>query len=342
MMNETLNLWEEGAYNYPAAFGFIPTITTYLHGGDANLPAMIVVPGGGYTGISPTEGELVAKKFYDMGYQAFVVTYTTNTFMTVPLKMQPLEDLSKAIMMVRKHAKKWHIKENQVTVCGFSAGGHLAGSLSVHYASPNLCLGGEYEGISNRPDAVILSYPVITSGEYAHRESFIALLGKDASAEELEKMSLEKQVKADTPPAFLWQTATDEVVPVENSYLFAQALKTQEVLFEHHVFSTGKHGLSLANEDWATGRFGGMYTLQQLYCSLKNASDNGTDLPEPFWSYNKQNTFEDFEEMMKVIYRDVDNQRVADASIAIWPMMADLFLKKLFVHFRSNTSPCAR
>src|SRR5690606_34384613 len=97
-------------------------------------------------------------------------------------------------MFVRKQAEQFQIDPEKLVVCGFSAGGHLTGSIAVHHGAEELVLGGEYEGISNRPNAVILSYPVISSGEYAHRGSFTALLGADATKEELEYMSLEKQV----------------------------------------------------------------------------------------------------------------------------------------------------
>jgi acetyl esterase/lipase len=184
--------------------------------------------------------------------------------MATPLKMQSLMDLSKAVVFVRKKAEQFRINQNKLVLCGFSAGGHLCGSLAVHYDAKELVFEGKYEGISNRPDAVILSYPVITSGEYAHRGSFIALFGEEATEEELEYMSLEKHVTKHTPPTFLWQTAMDELVPVENSYFFAKACKEHEVIFEHHVFGNELHGMSLANEEWASRNYDGIYTMQQF------------------------------------------------------------------------------
>lgn len=214
MITNSHLLWSEEEYSYPLAFGFIPNIVSYIHDEDnANRPSIIVVPGGGYWGVSPTEGEIVALEFYEKGYNTFVLTYTTNLLMPVPLKMQPLKDISRALCMVRKNAKEFKINPNQVAICGFSAGGHLCGSIAVHHddIEDNNELYQEY---SNRPDATILSYPVITSGEKANRSSFVALLGKDATSDELEYMSLEKQVKETTPPVFLWHTVTDELVPV--------------------------------------------------------------------------------------------------------------------------------
>lgn len=279
MMKEKVRIWDDKEYTYSMAMGFIPHIMLYLHeDGQNDRPGMIVVPGGGYCVVSPTEGEIVAQKFYDMGYQAFVLTYTTNLLMSAPLGKQPMKDLSRAIRYVRKHAAEYHLNSEQLAVCGFSAGGHLCGSICVHYPDvpdENVV----YGNFSNKPDAAILSYPVITSGKYAHRDSFKALLGMKfdenimetvctASEEELNYMSLEKHVTSDTPPCFLWQTVTDELVPVENTYLFAEACKNHNVQYAHHVFSCGKHGLSLANEIWASGEYGEPYTMEQTFAVI--------------------------------------------------------------------------
>lgn len=167
---------------------FLPALTSYVHEDGKNHPAFVVVPGGGYCVVTATEGELVALKFYHKGFNAFVVTYTTCMPGPEPVRLQPLKDLSKAVVYLRRHREEYGIDEHRVNICGFSAGAHLCGSLAVHGDGPQIQPGGEYAGISNRPDAVVLSYPVITSGEYAHRDSFAALLGEDASKEDLEYM----------------------------------------------------------------------------------------------------------------------------------------------------------
>ena len=182
--------------------------------------------------------------------------------MSVPLKDQPLKDVSRAVRWLRKHAEENNTDGKKLFICGFSAGGHVCGSLAVHYdevkdANP------EYADISNRPDGVILSYPVITTGEYTHKDSVRALLGPEPAEEELEYYSLEKQVKEDTPPCFLWQTETDMLVPVENTYLFAMALRKKKVPFAHYVFPAGFHGLSVANKAFFQGWSGGGYTMEQ-------------------------------------------------------------------------------
>ncbi len=158
---------------------------------------------------------------------------------------------------------------------------------------------------------------MITSGQYAHRDSFTALLGEDASQEELDYYSLEKQVDDKTPPCFLWQTATDDLVPVENSYLFAEALKKAGVPFAHHVFSHGQHGLSLSNEEWASGKFGEPYTMDQNM-RVVDAVKNGTiSLPEPARS----------ELIRQFSGGQVFEPGVPVPEAAAWPELADAFLR---------------
>lgn len=164
MKREKIVIWEKEEYNYPMAFGFVPNMMAYLHDDAAVRPCMLVVPGGGYCGVSPTEGEIVAKKFYEKGFHTFVLTYTTNLLMQAPLKKQPMKDLSRAIRIIRERAEKERINPHQLVICGFSAGAHLCGSICVHYADVE-DENETYKEISNRPDAAILSYPVITSGE---------------------------------------------------------------------------------------------------------------------------------------------------------------------------------
>ena len=175
MKIQRFDLWKQHEYTYPMAFGFVPNIVSFIHDEDKEIrPGMIVVPGGGYRVVSPTEAEIVAREFYKKGYQTFVCTYTTNLLGAVPLEDQPMRDLSRAVRLVRKMAEKFRVKTDQLVLCGFSAGAHLCGNICVHFEDIK---DAEYEGISNRPDAAILSYPVITSGEFAHRDSFCALFG---------------------------------------------------------------------------------------------------------------------------------------------------------------------
>ena len=220
MIGERIELWHKEEYHYPAAHGFIPIMVSYIHEDELMHPAMLVVPGGGYRLVSPSEAHLVAMEFYQAGYNVFVLEYTVNPLDEAPLKLQPLKDISRAMRMIRFRAEQLHILSDQIVVCGFSAGGHLCASLCVHGADiedPD----EKYQKFSNKPDAAVLSYPVITSGKYAHRDSFVALLGKNPTKKELEYMSIEKYVTKEIPPCFIWQTATDGTVPVQNSYLLA-------------------------------------------------------------------------------------------------------------------------
>ncbi|MCR5603954.1 MAG: alpha/beta hydrolase [Lachnospiraceae bacterium] len=260
------NIWDEGEYNYAAAYGFVPNLHAYLHDeDDKTRDCILILPGGGYRICAPHEGELVADEFYNRGMNAFVLTYSTDVTQSVPLKEQPLNDISRAVRYIRKHADEYNISGGRIIICGFSASGHLCASLITHYKDIN-DTNPEYADISNRPDGAILSYPVITSGEYSHTDSLNTLLGKNASAEELDYFSLEKHVSVDTPPCFLWQTQTDELVPVENSYLFAMALRKEGIPFAHYVFPTGTHGLGTIKN---TSDNKGVYTMEQVNLAVK-------------------------------------------------------------------------
>ncbi|WP_455619277.1 alpha/beta hydrolase [Eisenbergiella sp.] len=319
MKKETLVIWQKGEYQYPLAFGFVPNLVSYIHEeGEQARPCMLVVPGGAYCVVSPTEGEIVAMEFYEKGYNAFVLTYTTNPLMLEPLKDQPMRDLSRAIRFLRSRAGEFCIDSNRLVICGFSAGGHLSASVCVHFAD---IVDEAYEGISNRPDAAILSYPVITSGEKAHQGSIQALLGSDATAEELYYMSLETQVTENTPPCFLWQTATDEAVPVENSYLFAQALREKSIAFAHHVFSCGKHGLSLANEKWAAGDYGEPYTMKQTLAIAENVRNGNLAVPKEM----KDSFLSQFD--MSEEEKAAADQKKVNEEAVIWPALAHQWLK---------------
>lgn len=313
-------IWEKGEYTHPNACGFVPSIMAYLHDEKKEekkpYPCMIVVPGGGYASVSPTEGEIIAKRFYEKGYQAFVLTYTINRLMGTPVKMQALKDISRAIRYIRSRAEQFDIDINQVAVCGFSAGGHLCASSCVHFADveeEDTQMGRKYAKYSNRPDAAILSYPVITAGPCAHRDSLRALLGRDiyknieeayegipgckTKEDALQYMSLEKHVTKDTPPCFLWHTVTDGLVPMENSLLFMRELRREKIPVGYHLFSSGDHGMSLANETWAKGLFGEDYTHEQtnrLMAAIRageiSLSEEDKKEYEAFCEYEKEHS----------------------------------------------------
>lgn len=271
-------IWEKGEYGYAAAYGFQPDIHAYLHE-DGTHDCLIVAPGGGYCMCVPQEGEIVAKEFYERGLNVFVLTYTTDITMSVPLRKQPLEDIARAVRFVRARAKEYSLGK-KLFACGFSAGAHVCGTLAVHHDDVT-DTNPAYAGISCRPDGAILCYPVITTGRYTHQSSVEALIGKNPPAEELRYFSLEKNVTDRTVPCFLWQTATDDLVPVENSYLFANALKEKGVPFAHHVFQEGFHGLSVASEDFFRGKFGEPYTMAQVMRAVQAVkAGNGVNVSD--------------------------------------------------------------
>lgn len=266
------NIWQEGEYTYEASYGFTPNIFAYLHHDEAKRPCMLVIPGGGYCMCCSHEGELPAMEFYNRGMNVFVLSYTTDITMSVPLKKQPLNDISRAVRFIRKNADKYCICEDKLFIMGFSAGAHVCGSLAVHFDDVK-DVNPVYAEVSNRPDGVILSYPVITTGEYTHKDSVKTLLGENPTDEELEYFSLEKQVKENTPPCFIWQTQEDDAVPVENSYLFAMALREKKVPFAHYVFPKGFHGLTIANDAFFKGWSGGDYTMEQTMRAAFSVKD---------------------------------------------------------------------
>lgn len=218
-------------------------LTTYVTDGERQRPGVLICPGGAYRFISTREAEAVALQFCAAGFHAFILTYTVP-----PTNYRlPLLELSQAVCAIRKRAESWKLDPDRIAVCGFSAGGHLVGSLGVHWHKLD-------DAPHNKPNALILSYPVITSGEYKHPGSIENLLGANPTPELLEEMSLEKQVNANTPPTFLWHTIEDDVVPVENSLMFASALQKNKIPFELHIFPHGPHGLSLATVETDDGR----------------------------------------------------------------------------------------
>lgn len=206
-------------------------------------PCVVVCPGGAYRYTSDREAEPVALAFAARGIHACVLRYPCAPEAHFP---DALCALGSALVWIRAHAAQYAIDARQISVCGFSAGGHLAASLGVYWSEPFLSdLVGE-AATEMRPDKMILCYPVITAGEYAHKGSIDNLLGADLGASRRDIASLEQHVKPTTPPAFLWHTLADSAVPVENTLLFAGALRKAGVPFELHVYSAGDHGLSLA------------------------------------------------------------------------------------------------
>lgn len=212
---------------------------------DARRKAVIICPGGGYEFCSTREGEPVAFQFLAMDCQAFVLHYSTDP----GIFPEALCELAAAVSLIRRQAGEWHIDPDGICVCGFSAGGHLAASLGVFWNRDFLKERLRLKQEQIRPNGLILSYPVISSGEFGHAASFDNLTGNGLSEFSREFLALENQVGEQVPPVFMWHTDTDGTVPVENSLLFAWALKKAKVSLELHIYPRGRHGLALANEE---------------------------------------------------------------------------------------------
>lgn len=209
-------------------------------------PVILMCPGGGYEMTSDREAEPMAMQFLAMGYHVAILRYSV-----CPVRYPAaLLQVAESVLYLKEHADEYHIDPEKIVVQGCSAGGHLAANYGIAWNSPFLT---KLMGMENNPEqlcvaGLLLCYPVITSGEKAHEESFRNLLGEQYE-EKKEELSLENQVTPDTPPTFLWHTATDETVPVENSLYFFQACLQQGVSAELHIYPVGGHGLSLANEE---------------------------------------------------------------------------------------------
>lgn len=212
-------------------------------------PAVLILPGGGFLRTSNRESEPIAMKFASEGFHAFVLRYSL-----VP-STHPTQLLEAALAMnlIRKNAEEWHINPQNVAIIGFSAGGHVAANLATH-VSDEIEEANGYKADEVRPNALMLAYPVISAGIYAHKPTFDRLFGnvsEDEREKLVEDLSLEKHVDSKTPPVFIWQTVTDQTVPVENSIMFIDACVKAGVNVEAHLFPKGPHGLALAVEQTA-------------------------------------------------------------------------------------------
>ena len=206
-------------------------------------PAVILCPGGAYEFTNDRESEPVAAVFLAMGFQVFSLRYSVKRG-SWP---RALLELASAVKLVRSRAEEWDVDTQRVVIAGFSAGGHLAAEYCCKWNRQWLQERADAQAEQLRPDALVLGYPVITAGAHSHRKSIQNLLGDEAGPERLREVSLEHQAGSGVPPTVLWHTASDEMVPVENSLAFARALSAAGVPFELHVYPFGVHGLGLGS-----------------------------------------------------------------------------------------------
>ncbi len=240
MLYEKMDVKNENSMDYAALYLYLQD-----HSADIAIerrPMVLVCPGGGYAFTSDREAEAIALQFLAMGYHAAVLRYSVAP----AVYPTALLEVGRSVALIREHAVTWHVHPDQIAVCGFSAGGHLAGNYCMFWSEEWVAKALSCRKEDLRPNAMILGYPVVTSGEYAHRDSFKCLLGEDYEQKQ-GALSLENCVNADTPRAFIWHTYEDGAVPVQNSLLLASALVAQKIPVELHIFEKGGHGLALAN-----------------------------------------------------------------------------------------------
>ncbi len=224
-----------------------PTLTVWRAAADkANGTAVVICPGGGYQLLAvEMEGSDVARWLNGLGVTAFVLRYRLKEWG----HPAPLRDALRALRLVRSRAAEFGVRRDRIGILGFSAGGHLAASASTLYDDADGRTGAPLDAVSARPDFSVLLYPVISLvAAPSHRGSRLNLVGPEASPALLEKLSLERQVTAATPPAFLMHTADDATVPLENSILYHEALRAAGVPAELRVYPHGPHGIGLRAE----------------------------------------------------------------------------------------------
>jgi acetyl esterase/lipase len=218
--------------------------------GNAARGAVIVCPGGGYQVLAAHEALPIAAWLNEAGFAAFILRYRVAPHG----HPAPLEDATRAVRLVRARAAEFNILPDKIAILGFSAGGHLVTTIGTHFDGGDPSAADPIQRASSRPDALIACYPVVSLETFSHEGCLTNLLGSDRSPGVLRHLSNEFHVTPQTPPAFLWHTADDEVVPAEQSLCFARALAKNHVPFELHVFPHGRHGLGLGDGSSFVGK----------------------------------------------------------------------------------------
>ncbi len=240
------------------------TLTTYIHEPDPMLPipapprpAILICPGGGYSMLSPAEGDPIAMEFAGAGYNTFVLRYSVASNAPDGATRYPaqLEEAAAAMALIRANAKEWQTDPEHIAIMGFSAGAHLCAMLATHWHEPWLAEKLEVPSGRLQPMAAVLGYPVVSFVFQAERDKLHPnpilrecsrlLLGDDPSPELLREVSADRQVSEHTPPIFLCHAADDGLVPVEHSLLLGRAMAEAGRPFEMHIFQQGDHGFAL-------------------------------------------------------------------------------------------------
>jgi acetyl esterase/lipase len=267
--NVVPNAKEEISTNVSESFGSgmfrgvtKPTLEVYLPDKDkATGVAVVICPGGGYSVIVYNgEGVSTAKEFAKNGIAAFVLKYRLPDDTTMQDKtIGPLQDAQQAIKLVRENSVKWGVDPYKIGIMGFSAGGHLASTEATHFAK---VLIENTNNTSLRPDFQIVVYPVISMQEkFTHSDSRKKLLGENPSKAIIDLFSNDLQVDENTPPAYITHAADDNVVDVDNSISYFEALRRHKVPVEMHIYPKGGHGFVFGRKGWMDSLFQWMQSM---------------------------------------------------------------------------------
>ena len=260
--NEVIELWKKGVPNSIKATDYEefhdekmdrvgkvsnPTLTVFVPK-NPNGTSVVICPGGGYQFLAINkEGYKTAEWFNSLGITAFVLKYRLPSDVIMENKsVGPLQDAQESVRFIRRNASKWNLNPAKIGILGYSAGGHLAASLSTKY---NEVVYQNSDSISAKPNFSLLIYPVISmTNDITHKGSRNNLLGKLASDEFIEQFSTEKLINAETPTTFLVHAIDDKSVPVENSINYFLGLKKHNVISEMHLYQKGSHGFGLGKD----------------------------------------------------------------------------------------------
>ena len=236
----------------------------YLEEGASGKDAVLIFPGGGYAALSTErEGVAIANAYYERGLNAFVLHYSVGSDFKYP---EHLIDASFAITYIKGHAEEFGIDPARIFTVGFSAGGHLSGSMAILHKDPEVLAALGIEKGDNKPCGSILCYPVVSAKVATHTGSFAMLAGKpfsEITEQEADRLSLEMNVDKDSAPAFIWHTSEDPAVPVIGSLRLAEAYYSIGRAVTLHVYPYGTHGIALANELTSDGNEAWIQPLAQ-------------------------------------------------------------------------------
>ncbi len=275
MKRQKLTLWEPSEYHYAPAGSFIPFVMASLHDDRACHPAMVIVPGGAYSILQPTEAEGQARGFYERGYNTFVLVYTNNVTMDAPVGYQALQDISRAVRLLRSRAGALGIDPHRIYASGYSAGAHLVGCLAIRYSTGILADSG-YGSYSNRLDAAFLHYPLVSrhsllgkeAGSPLNGRAFGVLFGDKCSEADEAFMSLDRDIPPDATPICIFHGTKDTSVSWRGAASLADACLEAGVPCELHLLTDSGHGMTSEDGDPADAQRS-LYVCEQLYDAVR-------------------------------------------------------------------------